>query len=108
MESYLNSRKQYTKVDGVGCSLGNITYGIAQGFIVGLLIFMLYVNDIFKELDCNGIALMYADDMLLFSSGTTIEDKKKVENCLHVNAHVDNLCEKCLSKLGKLYMVNYK
>ena len=44
MTSYLDSRRQCTTVAGCKSDLGKVKYGIAQGSIVGPLIYILYAN----------------------------------------------------------------
>ena len=47
MLEYMASRKQTTTVNGFSSSQAQVTYGTAQGSILGPLIFILYVNDLF-------------------------------------------------------------
>ena len=42
----------------------NLTYGTAQGSIFGPLLIILYVNDLFVEIEKQKSVLMYADDTL--------------------------------------------
>ena len=49
---YINSTK----------SKKNIVCGVPQGLIIGPLLFILYVNDLHKSLDC----LLFADDTSIF------------------------------------------
>ena len=58
------SRKQTTTINGISSPPENVTYGTAQGSILGSIIFLLYVNDIFSAIDS---VFMYADDTLLIS-----------------------------------------
>ena len=72
MSSYLGSRRQYTVVGGFKSEVGKVTYGIAQGSIIGPLIYILYANDVFYEIKDRRAVLMYADDTLLISTGTSM------------------------------------
>ena len=72
MSSYLESRRQYTIVNGSKSETGKVTYGIAQGSIVGPLIYILYANDVFQEFEDEKSISMYADDTLLSSKGTDV------------------------------------
>ena len=74
MSSYLNSRRQYTVVSGCKSNSSTVTYGIAQGSIVGPLIYILYANDVFREIDDPKAMIMYADDTLLLSTGTSLDE----------------------------------
>ena len=76
---YLNSvklsrRHQYTIVNGCKSNIDKVTYGIAQGSIVGPLIYILYANDVFQEIDDQKAILMYADNTLLISKGKEINE----------------------------------
>ena len=44
-ESYLTNRSQYVLFNGGKSDIRDITYGVLQGFILGLLLFILYIND---------------------------------------------------------------
>ena len=74
MQSYLNSRWQYTVVGYCKSANSKVTYGIAQGSILGPLIYILYANDVFQEIADSKTIIMYADDTLLLSSGTTLAE----------------------------------
>ena len=65
--SYLSDWRQQTFIDGAQSDFGNITCGIPQGFILGPLLFIIYVNDLPS---CNLFSKlkMYADDTTLTSS----------------------------------------
>ena len=58
---YLKERKQRTKVNNSYSSRRNIQYGVPQGSILGLLLFNIYINDIFFFITEKKVA-NYADD----------------------------------------------
>ena len=62
---HIDSRCQCTQVNGYMSTKIKLRYGTAQGSIQGPLIFILYVNDLFYEIDNNKSILMYADNTLL-------------------------------------------
>ena len=47
-KSYLSGRQQYTTINQQTSSLSNIEYGVPQGSALGLLLFLLYINDLNK------------------------------------------------------------
>ena len=57
---------------------GKVTYGIAQGSIIGTLIFILYANDLFKEIKYPNALLLYADDTLLWSNGKSMDECERL------------------------------
>ena len=72
MLDYMASRRQTTTINGFSSSLAKVTYGTAQGSILGPLIFILYVNDIFESLGQDNSIHMYADDTLLMCKASDI------------------------------------
>ena len=73
MLEYMACRKQTTTVNGFSSSQAQVTYGTAQGSILGPLIFILYVNDIFQSLGHDNSIHMYADDTLLTCRASDID-----------------------------------
>ena len=47
--SYLNSRKQYTYMENHCSDVAEVCYGVLQGSVLGLLLFLIYVNDILEQ-----------------------------------------------------------
>ena len=74
ISSYFSNRYQFTKVDGHVSDISKVTYGTAQGSILGPLIFIIYVNDLFYQIKEKESIIMYADDTLLMSSSSNIEE----------------------------------
>jgi hypothetical protein len=46
-ENYLSNRRQFVAIENERSNLLNVTQGIPQGSILGPLLFLIYVNDIF-------------------------------------------------------------
>ena len=68
-------------VNGHTSTVATITYGTAQGSILGPLIFILYVNDMFKSVNVGGNIYMYADDTLIISRWNNITDVSTCDMC---------------------------
>ena len=51
ISSFLH-RKQYVSVDGIQSEIESITYGVAQGSILGPFLFLLYINDLKYSVNC--------------------------------------------------------
>ncbi|XP_065671724.1 uncharacterized protein LOC136089600 [Hydra vulgaris] len=71
LKSYLTNRKQFVYADEtLSSNLLNITCGVLQGSILGPLLFLIYINDLYKASDL--ITIMFADDTNLFMSHKSI------------------------------------
>ena len=66
-KSYLSHRKQCVVVDGVKSPFIDLQAGVPQGSRLGPLLFIIYINDIVEELECD--ILIFADDCSLLASG---------------------------------------
>ena len=75
--AYLSGRSQVVGVNGVLSSSRVIECGVPQGSILGPLLFLTYVNDMERAVDCK--LLLYADDSALLVSGKSVTD---IENQL--------------------------
>jgi hypothetical protein len=67
IRSYLTGRRQFVEIDGVSSDQGTVNFGIPQGSILGPLLFLIYVNDIF-ELKLHGSLTLYTDDIVIIYS----------------------------------------
>ena len=73
LKNYLSNRKQCTVANNVVSNEEIITYGVPQGSVCGPLLFLLYINDISKDLKRCKVSL-YADDTVLYVSAPKIEN----------------------------------
>jgi hypothetical protein len=81
-KNYLQDRKQYTLVNSISSNLGNINCGVAQGSVLGPLLFLVYVNDISNVIsECN--LKLFADDTNLFLCDRSLPElETKANTCL--------------------------
>lgn len=96
LKSYSTQRKQITIFDGMVSSSGTVEYGVAQGSVLGPLLFSIYFNDlpnIFNKLQIR----MYADDAVLYSA---FDGSAKLDEFIaEVNAELDLFSIWCRANL---------
>lgn len=68
IKDYLMNRYQMTRVGGNVSSRIEITWGVPQGSVLGPLLFIIYVNDIYRALK-NSFVNLFADDTLICVAG---------------------------------------
>ena len=64
-QNYLSNRKQRVALNGFFSEYSNIESGVPQGSILGPLLFLIYINDLEKNVKSN--IKFFADDTMLFS-----------------------------------------
>ena len=69
VKDFLSNRKQRVVINGVKSSEANVTSGIPQGSVLGPLLFVIYINDLPRDLKTN--AKMFADDTKLYVRSDT-------------------------------------
>jgi hypothetical protein len=69
---YLNSRTQRVDVNSHMSDFLNITCGVFQGSILGLILFMCYINDIFNVTDL--ATFLFADDTTCMAESNNLPD----------------------------------
>ena len=65
LHNYLNNRKQRVVLNGSSGVFSTIESGVPQGSVLGPLLFLIYVNDLEKNIKSN--IKFLADDIMLFS-----------------------------------------
>ena len=60
-QSFLEDRKQFTSVQGSKSAEKPIKYGVPQGSVLGLLLFILFINDLHKAIEFSSVH-HFADD----------------------------------------------
>jgi hypothetical protein len=73
LKNYLTNRMQCVKVNNNISESMNVTIGVPQGTILGPLLFILYINDMFNFIPDNSL-VSYADDTAILCSGKNWEE----------------------------------
>ena len=85
-KSYLQDRSFTVNIGKEYSNQGNLSCGVPQESILGPLIFLLYVNDMARAVDCD--LLLYADDSCLIFRDKSIE---QIE--INLNRNFNTLCD---------------
>jgi len=64
IKGWLSDRRQRVCMDGVSSSWRKVWSGVPQGFVLGPIFFLVYINDLDDQLSSN--LLKFADDTKLF------------------------------------------
>ena len=106
VKDFLANRMQRVVINGTRSSEGNVTSGIPQGSVLGPLLFVIYINDLPRNL--NTVAKMFADDTKVYVRSDTQDGAKNLHQDLDslqewsdkwmLKFHPDKCC---VLKLGK-------
>ena len=76
--SYLSGRKQRAVFNGKFSEWVEVLAGVPQGSILGLLLFLIYINDIVKRI--GGSIRLFADDTSLYVIVELTEQAARILN----------------------------
>ena len=65
-ESHLSNRKQYVSIRNCNSSMSNITFCVPQGSVLGPVLFLLYINHMYRSSNQKHF-VHFADDTTVFS-----------------------------------------
>ena len=95
-EGYLSRRKQSVKIDTCISKERLLEVGVPQGSLLGVLLFQLYVNDMFNCLKFTS-CILYADDTTIYVIGKSLKFLQ-----LKMNADLMNLSQWLVANRLKL------
>ena len=72
LNSYLTNRKQKVTIKSCASTIKSILAGVPQGSVLGPLLFLVYINDIAKQL--LSLTRLFADDSSLFYAAARLSD----------------------------------
>ena len=91
--NYLNNRQQKVRINDKYSDVKSISFGVPQGFTLGPLLFLIYLNDIFQDIDCETI--LYADDATVVIHAKSLSNlfwaANEFRNIIHNNLLVNKL-----------------
>ena len=78
-KSYLTNRMQLTSIKGEPSTETTITYGVAQGSVLGPLLFLIYINDLHEAIS-HSLIHHFADDTNILICNKSIKKINKYLN----------------------------
>ena len=76
---FLSGRTQRTRVGAAYSEAIAMASGIAQGSCIGLILFVIYVNDVVDCFDKNIVSSLYADDIKLYTYIRSLSDCSRLQ-----------------------------
>jgi len=88
LETYLSGRTQLVQIENKCSQATSMNYGVPQGSILGPILFILYVNNVYCPLNSEQF-LQYADDTVISFIADTLKALELI-SCGNVNICIDN------------------
>ena len=85
IRAFLTNRKQKVSVNAVLSLSSPVVSGVTQGSVLGLVLFLLFINDISNSIHSN--LRLFANDCVLYKEVATQQDCQIVQQDLHLLPH---------------------
>ena len=82
LKTFLSDHTQTVVVDGQESSAKPVISGVPQGTVLGPLLFLVYINDISKNLSPKTKIRLFADDSLLYRTISSKQDSLELQKDL--------------------------
>ena len=79
IRSYLSNREHFASWDQIQSASLNLNIGVPQGSILGLLLFLIYINDIVNSSNVLSFVL-FADDTTVYDQNDSIDSAIEILN----------------------------
>ena len=76
---YLSDRKQFVSINGYNSDLMPVDCGVPQGSVLGLFLFLIYINDLHKAIQYCKVH-HFTDDANLFRTSKSVKNLNKLVN----------------------------
>lgn len=91
IKAYLSNRLQYVDIEGSSSALLPVTSGVPQGSVLGPTLFLVYINDLAKDIDKSIEVRLFADDCLIYTPVYSVNDQILLNVSL---AKIQEWCQK--------------
>ena len=107
--NYFSDRKQRVSINNIFSSTLQAKSGVSQGSILGPLLFVLFINDIYENLSNETNIALYADDTKIWRQKTSYNDLYALQKDIDI---LDGCCRHNKMKFhpdkGKVLQMAYK
>ena len=112
LKDFLSQRYQRVTIDGAHSEWCSVISGVPQGSVLGPLLFIIYINDLSENINCN--IKQYADDTKLYTTVRDNDDLLQFQHDLDTIAEWSNIWQLSFSfskckhlQVGKIFSVDY-
>lgn len=99
LSTFLKHRMQFVSLENTDSSTLEVHYGVPLGSILGPLLFLIYINDLWRSVT-QGMCQHFADDTVLLISHNSAKALRKLANTALIKVH-DWICANRLSLNAK-------